>query len=488
MRTIKLLLFLAIIIFLLACPNDKGDKGEGVNGEQNTETPVTDAGNKENQEEEEPVSNSMEPTEEEGLYTHECQNGTPKDGRTNSIFEVHTCVSCNEGYILNADNECEIEYEYVCSDGTPIAGPAPGPNIEKCESCRSARYHLRNDRCQYYYSYHCEFGTPKEGGTYDESKTKHCISCDERYVLVYGNTYPGLAYAWICKFAPHGETYEGASFICRNGTPADDVLDENGERVKISMSSGEFSYGGGITIRVDRNRCNSCITGYSLKQIPQETIRNHYNWILDDNPWHTCEADDFDFVVKNISVSSNEIEIPGKITVTATVHNTGTEVSPPGKLNFGISPSERIVRTWRDTRSFAKEKSVSFESMEAGEEITFTSEIDVDLSPKWDTWNPQYWGACVQPFDDVARPNSPPLSERNMDNNCSSTEKVFISSNSSFHMNGNKSYQAWYRTDGQIRKSQSFDTDGELSSTIYYRVGGNRCSPAGTKCVASDPD
>ncbi len=54
---------------------------------------------------------------------------------------------------------------------------------------------------------------------------------------------------------------------------------------------------------------------------------------------------------------------------------------------------------------------------------------------------------------------------------------------------GVKSYEIECHANGTIRKNISYDSDGMITNTIYYKLDGfSRCSPSDTKCVASDPD
>ena len=79
------------------------------------------------------------------MYDYECQNGTPKDGITQTRND-NKCQACNSGYALDSNEQCVSGHPYECQNGTPGGGLAPTPNTTKCTACNEG-YSLENMSC-----------------------------------------------------------------------------------------------------------------------------------------------------------------------------------------------------------------------------------------------------------------------------------------------------------------------------------------------------
>ena len=79
------------------------------------------------------------------MYDYECQNGTPKDGKSQTQND-NKCKECNSGYALDSNEQCVSGHPYTCTNGTPQDGQSLTPNDNKCQSCNEG-YSLENMSC-----------------------------------------------------------------------------------------------------------------------------------------------------------------------------------------------------------------------------------------------------------------------------------------------------------------------------------------------------
>ena len=81
----------------------------------------------------------------EGGGKYVCQNGTPKDGKSQTQND-NKCKACNSGYALDSNEQCVSEYHYICPNGTPRDGITQTQNDNKCKACNEG-YSLENMSC-----------------------------------------------------------------------------------------------------------------------------------------------------------------------------------------------------------------------------------------------------------------------------------------------------------------------------------------------------
>jgi len=131
-----------------------------------------------------------------------CLGGDPYPGSPAGNEDVERCVSCESGKDPDPATEfCEIEFPYICVNGTPRAGILLMPNTEQCVSCERG-YKLVNTSCVPTI-YTCANGDPKDGVPDGNDDVEFCVSCD--------STLPPDPVTGICATE--------FPFICANGAP-----------------------------------------------------------------------------------------------------------------------------------------------------------------------------------------------------------------------------------------------------------------------------
>ena len=152
-----------------------------------------------------------------------CSDGIPTTGIDCPSEFTKKCVSCNDGYDLQADFTCKLR-ECTCLGGTPAIGiDCPSEFTEKCVSCMEGYYFQTDFICKLR-KCTCSDGTPATGIDCPSKFTKKCASCNVGYDLQADFT---------CKLR---------ECTCPGGTPA----------IGIDCPS-EFA-----------DQCVSCIDGYDL--------------------------------------------------------------------------------------------------------------------------------------------------------------------------------------------------------------------------------
>ena len=124
-----------------------------------------------------------------GAVSYVCENGTPIDGNAPGPNSVG-CQTCEGGFILDGGGDpgagvsC-VTIPYVCTNGIPAPGDAPVVNSTGCQACNDG-YALNGPvgpgtACGV--SFACENGNPASGVTLIEGAIS-CDSCLSGYQLV----------------------------------------------------------------------------------------------------------------------------------------------------------------------------------------------------------------------------------------------------------------------------------------------------------------
>ncbi len=142
-----------------------------------------------------------------------CANGTPITGNAPGANSVG-CQVCNDGFILDGDGNpgvgvsC-VTIPYVCTNGTPAPGGAPAENTTGCQVCNDgfALDGRPGPGTGCGFAYTCDNGDPAVGVAPTQGDIG-CSRCAAGYRLS-GPAGPDTT----CAF----------SYICENGTPNPDV-------------------------------------------------------------------------------------------------------------------------------------------------------------------------------------------------------------------------------------------------------------------------
>ena len=211
-----------------------------------------------------------------GRVPYVCQNGTPVRGSAPGP-DTTGCRACNDGFTLDgtgapgAGVSC-VTIPYVCANGTPTPGGAPGVNSTGCQVCNDG-YTLDGDpgpgtSCEFAYT--CENGA-EHPGVAPALGALGCGSCDDGYALD-GDPGPGTScgvlYAYTCQ---NGTETPGGTLV--QGTVGCDSCND-GYTLDGPAGPGTpcgFAYtcdnGGAISTiapTLGAVGCNDCASGYQL--------------------------------------------------------------------------------------------------------------------------------------------------------------------------------------------------------------------------------